>query len=309
MGSVILFLMRGIAWGYFLLPRVAQRLCAHSLGFVLRLLKVRSKVVWQNLHLAFPGDGEVSQAKRQEVFEGFYRHFGFLVFELFLLFGPLRRFVTQRCELRGVENWREALKKGKGIVLFTSHLGNWEVMAAAGGVLIEGWNPMMVTKLLQPSWFHRAIEEGRRGCNVFGTYEPRTMRDIFAVLKRNGTVGVVMDQYAGPPVGVRVPFFGVPVGTNALLATLVKRTGAVLLHVSNRRLPDGRFVIQVDPPFPWVEHENADMEIALNTAAVVTQLEADIRAIPEQWLWMHRRFKGDLSPLRPGEWASPRARR
>jgi len=75
--------------------------------------------------------------------------------------------------------------------------------------------------------------------------EGGTLKDVLRHLSKNGTVGFVMDQYSGPPVGVRVPVFGVPVGTPAVIATLAKRTGAVVLPAVNYRLPDGRFVTEI----------------------------------------------------------------
>ena len=101
---------------------------------------------------------------------------------------------------------------------------------------------MIVTKRLKPSWIHEAVERGRSRCHYKATYEPRTMKDVLRHLKSGETVGFVMDQYSGPPVGIRVPVFGVPVGTPAAIATLAKRTGAPVIPVVSYRLEDGRYV-------------------------------------------------------------------
>ena len=77
----------------------------------------------------------------------------------------------------------------------------------------------------------------------------------------------------------------------------------------NYRTPEGKVIIQIEPPLEWQPHENAAYEIALNTANYASVLEGHILKYPEQWLWTHRRFKGDLSPLREGEWNEGRARR
>jgi KDO2-lipid IV(A) lauroyltransferase len=180
-------------------------------------------------------------------------------------------------------------------------------MSAGGGVQL-GMDLMLVTKHLKPEWLHRAIERCRSRCHVKATYEPRTLRDVLAHLKKGGTVGFVLDQYAGPPVGVRVPVFGVPVGTTTAVAMLAKRTGAPVLPVVNYREPDGRYRIEIRPPLSW-EEVDAETEIAFNTARYAALLEKDIYAHPDQWLWIHRRFKGDLTPVRDGEWAEGRARK
>ena len=168
---------------------------------------------------------------------------------------------------------------------------------------------MLVTKLLKPAWFHAAVEKGRAACGVSATYEPRTMRDVLSHLKANKAIGFVLDQYAGPPVGVRVPVFGIPVGTMTAVAAVARRTGAAVLPVLCYRTEKGRFHVEIRPPVAWEPNEDPDYELAQNTAKYASILQADIYAHPGQWHWTHRRFKGDLSPLRPDEWSGGRARK
>ncbi|HTL12002.1 MAG TPA: lysophospholipid acyltransferase family protein, partial [Bdellovibrionota bacterium] len=194
-----------------------------------------------------------------------------------------------------------------GVIFLSSHVGDWELMAARGA--LSGIPLMIVTKKLKPEWLHRAIESARARCGVRCTYEPRTLRDVMGWLKAGNTVGFVLDQYAGPPIGVRVPFFGVPVGTATTVATFARRTGAPVVPVLNYRLPGGKAVVEICPALTWDECEGeVQRALAVNTARYVSVLESHVRAHPEQWLWIHRRFKGDLSPLRPGEWQEGRAR-
>jgi KDO2-lipid IV(A) lauroyltransferase len=284
-----------------------------ALGVLLRGTGLRARVIRQNLEFAFPQDGK----KREVLFREAYRHLGQLVFEIIALLGPMKKFVLNHSELRGLENWKKAREAGNGVIFLASHVGNWEIMAATGAVF-GGMDLMIVTKHLKPEWLHRAIEKGRAACGVAATYEPRTLRDVLAHLKRGGTVGFVLDQYAGAPVGVRVPVFGIPVGTTSAVATLAKRTGAVVVPVVNYRRPDGRFVTDIRPPLSWLDasgdgveagDDHATWEIATNTAYYAQVLERDIYEHPDQWLWIHRRFKGDLSPLREREWLEGRARK
>lgn len=280
------------------------------LGFVLMALRVRDQVIRENLQFAYPGDSAEEARIREHLRRAAYEHLGQLVFEILMLMGPLPRYVRQRSELRGAENWRAAQAAGKGVLFLSSHVGNWEIMAATGAQFSR-MDLMIVTKRLKPRWLHRAIELGRLRCGFKGTYEPRTLRDVLAHLKRKGTVGFVLDQYVGPPVGVRVPVFGVPVGTSAAVATLARRTGAVVLPVLNYRTSDGRWIVQIQPAVQWITDAGGDpdRELAQNTAEYARILEQHIYSHPEQWLWTHRRFKGDLSPLQPEEWSRGRARR
>jgi KDO2-lipid IV(A) lauroyltransferase len=292
-----------VAWGYALQPAWLRQGWGKSIGVLLRALKLRRGVVEQNLGIAFKDE----PGRRAALQKDAYTHLGSLGLEILMLLGPMKRYVMRNSELVGVEHWREAKARGKGVLFLASHVGNWEVMAATGAIK-GGMDLMLVTKHLKPEWLHQAIERGRARCGVRATYEPRTLKDVLSHLKKNGTVGFVLDQYAGPPVGVRVPVFGVPVGTTTAVATLARRTGATVLPVVNYREPGGRWKVVIRPPMAWSASEDAAYELAANTARYAAEIERDIYAHPEQWLWIHRRFKGELGPLRDGEWSDGRAR-
>lgn len=299
----LIFLLKLLSFLYGAQPRQFQLFLGSQLGWILRQFKFRSKVVKKNLHIAFPEQ----RAQQETIYREFYSQFGNLVCEILLLFGPMKNFVFKNVQLLGIENWERARREGKGVLFLSSHVGNWEVMSAAGA-LIGKIDLLLVTKLLKPVWFHREIENGRKGCGVKGTYEPRTLRDVLSHLKKNGTVGFVLDQYTGPPIGVRVPVFNIPVGTSTVLATLAKRTGAKVLPVKNFRKPDGSWVVEISPALDWKSDPNPHLELAMNTAEYARIVEKHILQHPEQWLWTHRRFKGDLSPLGEDEWKGSRLR-
>lgn len=304
MGFFFVYFLKLAAWIYFLLPEVFKKILTIAVGFFLRIARIRRKIADQNLLLAFPQEGAVGKEYRRHILVRSYRHLARLSFEILMLLGPMELFVRTRVSVRGFENWIKANEKGKGVIFLSGHVGNWEIMLATGGVM--NTDLLIVTKRLKPRWLHRAIESGRLRCGVQATYEPQTFKQVLSHLKKNGTVGFVMDQYAGPPIGIRVPFFGVPVGTSAVVSTVVKRTGAAVLPVVIYREKDGGFVLEVRPALSWIE---GDEELALNTAQYASILEQDVRAHPEQWLWIHRRFKGNLAALEPGEWSGKRIRR
>lgn len=297
--------MELIGWLLFFFPRSAQLALGRTLGRLLAWRRVRIGVVQQNLQIAFPNKDE---GFRKDLIRRSYEGLGNLAIEILLLFGPFRKFISKYASITGAEHWRAAKARGKGVIFASSHVGNWEIMAASGAVL-EGMDMMIVTKHLKPEWIHRSVERARLRCGVRATYEPRTLKDVLRHLGQNGTVGFVMDQYSGPPVGVRVPVFGVPVGTPAAIATLAKRTGATVLPVVNWRDEHGKFHVEIRAPLAWETDQDSTREIALNTARFAHDLEKDILAHPEQWLWIHRRFKGDLGPLREQEWSDGRSRR
>lgn len=309
MGKIALWILKGLAYFFGFLPRKLQLIFGALLGTFLYFCRYRYAVVRQNLRIVFSNSqSSTAEFKEASSLRKSYIHFGNLILEVLLVLGPLKRFVEKYVDVVGYENFENAQKLGKGVIFLSSHVGNWEVMAATGGVL-RSTNLMLVTKHLKPEWLHQAIERGRLKCNVKATYEPKTLRDVLSHLKKGGTVGFVMDQYVGPPVGVRVPLFGVNVGTALVVAALVKRTGAPILPVENFRTSDGRWTVAVREAVQWKPHPDSHYELAVNTAEYTSVIEKHILSHPDQWLWVHRRFKGDLSALREGEWSEPRVRR
>ena len=310
-GRIVLGVLGTIAWLYATSPSWARSLAGGALGKLLLAFHPRAKVVRQNLEIAFPGNEAQAVQRRKRLFSSAYEHLGHLILEVLTLLAPgerMKRYVLGQVTLTGAENWKAAHEQGKGVIFLASHVGNWEIMAASGALLIPGMELTLVTKHLKPEWLHQAIEKGRASCRVKATYEPRTLRDVLAALKKKQTVGFVLDQYAGPPIGVRVPVFGTPVGTTTAIATLAKRTGAPVLPVVNYRVPGGGWRVDIRPALEWAPHEVSTYELAHNTAGYAADLERDIYAHPEQWLWIHRRFKGNLEPLRSDEWHAGRPR-
>lgn len=291
---------------YLKLPRKIQLFCGWCLGRFLFVFGIRNSVILQNLEIAYPGKDSENKALRKSLFQSAYTHLGQLSLDILGLMGPFSQWIQKHTHIDGIEKVFQCLSEKRPAIFLSSHVGNWEVMAAAGA--LKGLPLMIVTKHLKPQWLHQEIEQGRKKCGVLAAYEPKTMRRIISHLKSGQIIGFVLDQYSGPPVGVRVPFFGVPVGTGTALATLAKRMNAVVYPVVNFRDQQGNYQIQIEDQLEWITHEDPRRELALNTAHYTSVLEKHVRTHPEQWLWTHRRFKGDLTPLKQEEWSSARIR-
>lgn len=288
-------LLKLLAWALAWLPRPFFLGLGGLLGRLLAKLGFRTEIAAGNLRLAFP---DWSEEDRKDMLRKHYRHLGILFLEILRSFFRFDEFLRRNSDVEGEQNLREALAQGKGVFVMTAHLGNWELLSASGPILI-GTPVTMVTKQLKPAWLHRAVAVTRSLLGVHMACEPKTMQGILRGLKRKEIVGFVMDQYAGAPVGARVPFFGVPVGSHTALATLALRTGAPVVPAIAYRKPNGRYGIRFDPPFPLLTDSDQDRAVILNTAAYVEYTERWVRQFPEQWMWIHRRWKGDLSPLVP----------
>lgn len=297
---ITLIIIKLLAWALSFFPRKVFLWLGRQLGRILLHFSFRKEIVETNIQLAFP---EWDAEKRQNLIQQHYEELGILFLEFLRSFYRFGDFVEKYSDLEGEQNLKDALAQEKGVFVMTAHLGNWEVLSVSGPCFFQ--TPVtMVTKELKPAFLHRVVSVTRSLLKVHMACEPKTMQGILRALKRKEIVGFVMDQFAGAPVGARVPFFGHPVGSHTALAALARRMGVPVIPAIAYRKPDGRYSLRFDPALPLVEEEDVDVAIIKNTANYVKHTERWIREYPEQWLWIHRRWKGDLSPLPahcPGE--------
>lgn len=289
-----LIVLKCIAFFLSLLPRPVFLALGHGLGGFLRRIGFRTEISRANLTRAYP-----SLPDREDLFRSCYRELGVLFLELFRYFYRFRDFLDRNVDYEGEENLRSAMAEGKGVFVMTAHLGNWEVLTASGpnhfGVPVT-----MVTKRLKPAWLHRAVELNRSLLGIQMAFEPRTLSEVLRALRKKEIVGFVMDQFTGAPFGARVPFFGIPVGSHTALATLAIRTGAPVVPAVAIRQPNGRYLLRFEPALPTIEDNDYEKSVILNTANYVRHTENWVRENPSQWMWIHRRWKGNLSPLPEG---------
>ncbi|MGE4232762.1 MAG: lysophospholipid acyltransferase family protein [Bacteriovoracia bacterium] len=247
----------------------------------------RSQVAYDNLKKCYPA---ISERERQSLLRQNYQHYGILILELFHLFSPIpghyRRYILKNTKIHGLENFLNAKKTKRPLILVTAHVGNWEMMVACGA--LHGVNTLMVTKHLKPEWLHKKIEASRQSTGVGAVYEPKTLPGILRGLKELRPVGFAFDQYAGPPIGIEVPFFGIKVGTLAAVGKLAKRSGALVLSVKGYRDADGIVHTCMQEP---VDYKNQDLDEVEITSHLSSKVEGWVRENPDQWLWIHRRFK------------------
>ena len=255
------------------------------------VLPYRRNVVLGNLRRAF---GDVfPEIEIRRLAQAYYAHYARFLMEIIRL--PLMSSKRRQAWVR-VENLEVALRihaQGKGMFLLTGHFGNFEVSTVAGikqfpqyrgkfHFIRRQLKPQLLNRLV--TWrFHRA---------GFGTLSKRGSLDaIFEVLHQGGIVVYVMDQHAGGHDGVEVDFLGHPAGTFKSLAILAMDTGAPVVPVSSWREPDGTHVIRFEEPLPLIECEDGNEAIRRNTRAYNAALERMLLRHPEQWIWMHRRWK------------------
>ena len=263
------------------------------------LLPLRRAVILDNLRLVF--GAAVPEAETRRLAQAHYGH-------LWRLFGEFLRFrwlsaARQAAIVRTeVDSLTRALDLRKGVLVLTGHFGNFEVATIAG---LANFPQMygrihFVRRAIKPRWLDALVTRRFRRAG-FGVMAKRGSLD--AILERLAAGDVIVfpfDQHASPPDGIEVDFFGHPAWTFKSLAIIALATGAPVLPAASWREPDGQHVLRFEEPLPLIECDNANEEIRLNTRSYNAALERLILSHPEQWFWVHRRWKS-VAPRTAGQ--------
>jgi KDO2-lipid IV(A) lauroyltransferase len=243
----------------------------------------------RNLELAYP---EKSATDRAAIVDGM---FGSLarVFSTFAQFPEINAAnVHQWIRYDGLENYLEAKRCGRGVLVATAHLGNWELSAFTHALMTE---PMsIVVRPIDNAHMDAFIETRRQltGNRLIGKWD--AARAILRALRANDAVGILIDQNTLPSEGVFVDFFGLKACASAAFARFAARTGAVVIPgFALWSDSEQRYTLRFYPPVPM------DGDIAADTQRLHSVLERIIRQYPEQWFWLHRRWK-TRPPGEPG---------
>lgn len=258
---------------------------------IYHVLPIRRRVVLSNLRLVF--GGKIPEKEIVRLAQAFYAHLARSLVE-FLRFPLISG--GRRAALVRVENTDAMLRahdQGKGILVLTGHLGNWELATVAGMANFPQYRGKfhIPRKPLRPRWLDTLVTGRFRrvGLNVLPKKD--VLENILDRLTAHEVVVFIFDQHAGGRDGVEVEFFGHPARTFRSLATIAIATGAPVVPAANWREPDGSHVIRFEEALPVVEYDTPEKAIRANTRMYNAALERLILRHPEQWFWMHRRWK------------------
>jgi KDO2-lipid IV(A) lauroyltransferase len=277
----------GVLKGLGALPHsVARALCAVLAALSYRLWPRLRKVGLFNLRLAFP---EWPERQRRQVLFGLFRNFGRMLAD----FAHFPRWNRQNIErliiYDGFENYARAQSEGRGVLFLTAHFGNWELGSFAHGVY--GYPCHFVVRELDNPLVDALINDYR--CLSGGkAIEKRDFaRHVLRAFSQGEAVGILMDQNMAPAEGAFVDFFGRLACTTTGPARVARKTAVPIvlgLVIWDAKLK--KYRLRFDS-VPWLRREDPEEEVLANTANFTRLIEEYVRRYPEQWLWVHRRWK------------------
>jgi KDO2-lipid IV(A) lauroyltransferase len=271
-----------------LMPRSMSRAFAIGLGRVVYLLHFRLREVgMRNLAKGLP---EKSEAERASILRGVFTSLGRQLAELC----QFPRYTTENIDevvvYDGLENYERAYARGKGVLFLTAHFGGWELSAFAHS--LHGHWLHIVMRPMDNPYLDRMIEHYRTMHGNKTVAKDDFVRGLLAAMKAGETVGILMDTNMTPPQGVFVDFFGIKACTASGLARIALRTDAAVLPgftIWDEAL--GKYRLRFDPAVELVRSGDLEADIVANTQKFTKVIEDYVRKYPDQWLWVHRRWK------------------
>jgi len=251
-----------------------------------RLDRRHLAIAADNLRRAFP---DWEEARLARTARGVYRHFGTVILDLLWMQGRSADALVELTETDGVEHLTRARAAGRGVLCPGAHLGNWELQAIASAPLVGDVasiarpldNPRLDSRLvaLRTSTGNRVI------------YKQKALSQAIRTLRQGGILAVLIDQNVQEQDGVFVRFFGRPACTTTVAAALALKTGCAIVPVRCTLQPDGRYLMAYGPPVEWTGSGRREEDLVALTQHLTSLIESWVRETPEQWLWLHRRWK------------------
>ena len=271
-----------------ILPRPLARAAGIGLARVVYLLHVRLRQVgMRNLALAFPEKTEVQRAR---ILRGEFASLGRQLAEVCHFPKYTRENVEQVVVYDGLENYERGHARGKGVLFLTAHFGGWELSAFTHS--LHGHWMHVVSRAMDNMYLDRLIRQYRTMHGNQTVDKDDFVRGLLAAMKAGEVVGILMDTNMTPPQGIFVDFFGIPACTASGLARIALRTDAAVVPtftIWDAEL--GKYRLRFDPAVELVRTGDLEVDIQANTQRFTSIIEEYVRKYPEQWLWVHRRWK------------------
>jgi KDO2-lipid IV(A) lauroyltransferase len=270
------------------LPRPVARGFAASVTSLLFCLQPKlRKTAEFNLRLAFP---DWTDAERKEVTRKMVRNLGWMAAE----FARFPRLTKENIEkvviLEGHENFLEGQRRGNGVLYLTGHIGAWELSSFAHA--LYGYPLHYIARPLDNKRLDALVNQYRCSSGNQPIFKNESARVMLKILKDSGTIGILADQNTMPEEGVFVDFFGTPACATTGIARVALHTGAAV--VPGYAYWDEtiqKYRLRFEPPVDLVRTGDTERDVFRNTQRFAKAIEEIIRKHPDQWVWVHKRWK------------------
>ena len=277
-------ILKAVEW----LPLAAARRLSEAVtGLIWRLTPHWRGVANRNLEMALP---DMSRGQRGEIVRGVYESLGRVLLSVArmprLNAGNIREWI----DYDGLEHFEQAQRKGKGVLFMTAHLGNWELSATAHALF--GHRMHVMVRTLDNPYLDRLVDRYRTLCGNRTIRKQEFGRGLLQALRDNEAVGILIDQNVSGDDGLFIDFFGIPASATDGLAKIAMHTGAPVIPGFALWNPaEQRYTLKFYPVLEMVSTGDAEQDLLANTQRCQQVLEQVIREYPDQWLWIHRRWK------------------
>lgn len=277
---------RCLAYIFSLIPLSVGRPMAGFMGRIaFGIVAKYRNITISNLRSAFP---EKSDKEIRRIAVRVFENLGKSAAELVNFPKINESNIDKFVRIKNIETLDNELKRGKGVIMLTAHFGNWEMLAVT--IRVKGYPGSVVGRRIYFHKYDNFLNYLRKVNDVNVIYRDQSPRSILKVLKANGIMGMLADQDVDSVEGVFVDFFGMPAYTPTGPAALAMASGASLLPAFIIREPAGHVLI-IDNPIDIADTGDKEADIMTNTRRWSDVVESYIRRYPDQWVWMHRRWK------------------
>ena len=271
-----------------LLPRgIARRIAAAVASFLFAMLPKQRRTAEFNLRLAFP---DWDDQRRQAVLRGMVRNLGWMAAEFAHFPDYSSQNISEVLILDGHDNFLEGQRRGKGVLYLTGHIGAWELSSFAHA--LYGFPLHYMARPLDNTRVDALVNRYRCLSGNRPIFKNESARTLLKILKEAGTVGILADQNTMPEEGVFVDFFGKSACTTTGIARVALHTDAAV--VPGYAIWDesgGKYRLRFEPPVELERTGDTERDVFVNTQKFAKVIEGIIRRYPEQWVWVHARWK------------------
>jgi KDO2-lipid IV(A) lauroyltransferase len=281
---LVLGVVRCLGW----MPRALSRLIADGKALLVYAALGRlRRVGMRNLALALP---ELPLAERKRILRRVYRHLGWQLVEFCRMARYTRENTRAWIRTEGLEHYEAARARGKGVLILTGHLGAWELSSFYHSLM--GFPMGIVIRRLDNRRLDAFVNGVRSMHGNRVLHKDDFARGLLKAMHEGGTVGILMDTNMTPPQGIFAEFFGHMACTAPGLARVALKTGAAVLPgFMVWQQAERRYVLRFGPELSFSRSDNLEEDVRAATELCNQSIESWVRRYPDQWLWIHRRWK------------------